>query len=134
MAAMNVTGPTQADPVTLKSLNPNPEMQIPKPATLIPKPSSRTTLGPRGFDACFRFQWVGFPYHPTHVSVSPNSRFRKPATPIMRNQHMAAMNVTGPTQAHPTTLNLCILVYLVIYDSGQVSLEHLLLSRHPYQP
>ena len=28
---------------------------------------------------------------------------------------------------------LRILVYLVMYDSGQVSLEHLLLSRHPYQ-
>ena len=29
--------------------------------------------------------------------------------------------------------NIRILVHLVIYDSGQVSLEHLLLSRHPSQ-
>ena len=28
---------------------------------------------------------------------------------------------------------LRILVYLVIYDSGQVSLQHLLLSRYPFQ-
>ena len=28
-------------------------------------------------------------------------------------------------------VNLRILVYLVIYDSGWVSLEHLLVSRHP---
>jgi len=27
--------------------------------------------------------------------------------------------------------NMCILLYLVMYDSGQVSLEHLLLSRQP---
>jgi len=30
-------------------------------------------------------------------------------------------------------INLRILVRLVIYDSGQVSLEHLLISRHPSQ-
>ena len=29
--------------------------------------------------------------------------------------------------------NLCLLVYLVIYESGQASLEHLLLSRYPTQ-
>ena len=34
-----------------------------------------------------------------------------------------------PTRAQLDSLR--ILVYLVIYDSGQVSLEHLLLSRHP---
>jgi len=33
----------------------------------------------------------------------------------------------------PTEYFLRILVYLVIYDSGKVSLEHLLLSRHPSQ-
>ena len=33
----------------------------------------------------------------------------------------------------PGLVSLCTLVYLVVYDTGKVSVEHLLLSRHPSQ-
>ena len=41
--------------------------------------------------------------------------------------------VESTSNTHPT-FHLRILVYLAIYDYGQVSLEHLLLSRQPSQP
>ena len=49
----------------------------------------------------------------------------------------ALFGQTGPKVSRPglwragLSMSLHVLVYLVIYDSGKVSLEHLLLSRHP---
>ena len=53
-----------------------------------------------------------------------------------REQQKAAMERARACLALPRVgraheFNLCILVYLVIYDSGYVSLEHPLLSWYP---
>ena len=45
--------------------------------------------------------------------------------------NLPGFRIWGPGTPRPSLLNL--LVYLVIYDSGQVSLEHPLFSRYPSQ-